>query len=80
MIIYEDEHGTMGKGRPIGLCISNRNINPSDFETARVKRLKVVAENTSFGLSVYIVPPHRVSQGDIPRLIHCSLPPLYKRM
>lgn len=78
-IIYEDRHGIMGKGIPIGLCISNREINASDFERARARRLKVLAENTSFGLKVFIVPDYPIRAEDIPRLIHCSGPPLYTR-
>jgi hypothetical protein len=80
MIIYEDQYGRVGKGSPVGLCISNRNVTPQDFDRARAKRLKVVAENTSFAFNVYTVPNHRVNQEDIPRLIHCSGPPLYSRM
>jgi len=79
MIIHEDRNGIMGKGIPIGLCISNRTVVPSDFERARARRLKVVAENTSFGLKVFLVPEHPISQQDIPRLLHCSGPALYSR-
>jgi hypothetical protein len=79
MIIYEDQHGIMGRGIPIGLCISNRSITAADFEKARSKHLKVVVENTSFGLNAYIVPNHLVRPEDIPRLIHCQGPPLYSR-
>ena len=79
MIIHEDRHGIMGKGIPIGLCISNRNVTVADFEKARARNLKVVAENTSFGLKAYIVPNHPVTEHDIPRLIHCQGPPLYTR-
>jgi len=80
MIIYEDRNGIMGQGVPVGLCISNRTVVPNDFDRARARRLKVVAENTSFGLNVFLVPDHPVTQEDIPRLLHCSGPPLYSRM
>lgn len=79
IVIYEDRHGEMGKGVPVGLCISNRNVNSHDFDRARQRRLKVVAENTSFGLNVFLVPNHPITDGDIPRLLHCSGPPLYSR-
>jgi len=80
LIIYEDEHGIMGRGKPIGLCVSNRAVTPHDFERAKSRRLKVVAENTSFGLKVFLVPNNPVSTIDIPRLLHCSGPPLYERI
>jgi len=79
-IIHEDRDGIMGKGVPVGLCISNRTVNSSDFERARQKHLKVVAENTSFGIRVFLVPNHAVSEQDISRLLHCSGPALYSRM
>ena len=79
MIIHEDQYGRMGRGNPIGLLISHRPLEPKDFERARKHRLKVVCENTSFGLRCFLVPARFVRQEDIPRLLHCEGPPLYAR-
>jgi hypothetical protein len=79
MIIYEDVHGIIGRGSPIALLISNRQVEPRDFERAKHHNLKAVCENSSFGIICYSVPATLVHAEDIPRLMTCRAAPLFSR-